>query len=960
MVRLPAQHMGALKKFFACGRAQQPSLIAMLAGSLLVVPILILEATAEPSAHYPPLPLALMAIMILGLVAGRWVALGAVMLTSIDVVMFDGSWIESAQLLAAVIAAELLRHGSRPVIVTAFLLLTTLGASALALGGQPPDLGAITTSLIQVSATVAAAALAMIVMPRRSAYFPTRCRIQWDLVLFALVVGMASIAAYSLTLNVPQSARLCGLMLLAHLVAFAVAGRFRAMARDQDGKLRQWLFQNNHRESRPYSRMPPDITAQLLALARETRRLKRLAERDAREVATARQTLKRQNRELQDSRRGLRDTRELLSRISQAHETIQARWGAVVEQSTDVMLVTDRCGRIEFANRAVVRLLGMEPAQLVGTSIESLVPPYSMLSHPLNLVANDSAHRGQTIQAPVRGAGGKERELAIRITEFAVAETIEYAVTLRTADNTKQALTALQRARTAVDSARRSRSSFNAAMSHELRTPLHGLIATLEMLRDEALSPAGAQRLAIAKASARSLLKIANDILDLSRMEGGDFTFERRAFSLTHLLQEAVEEARAQANSRGLQLATNLIGPFPPALLGDGQRIRQIVVNLISNALKFTYQGGVRVAAQFDGKECVIDVIDSGEGIPEDKRALIFEPFVQAHASAKHLGAGLGLSICRRLSIAMGGSLGLLRSGPSGSTFRLTLPLDVSDEPAPEDTSLRIFNNPRGRILVVEDHPVNQYVVKSMLDVLTCPATIAGSGAEAIELVTAQEFDLVLMDCQMPGMDGFETTREVRKLLTRHVPIIAMTANAMLEDRKRCLEAGMDDFLPKPFGRVALNDILCRWLAPKNARKDGRGNTPEPLVEAVQKLPAVDPEIFEELWRNLKWQLPPMRRIGETFLASVRETEEMFDQPAGATMKRQIHTLLGTSGMIGARQIECIATELQTAVRARRWDEVEAMRVPLQKAASELEQEFARRLNSPPGLSQLSLDTSEL
>src|SRR5690606_4890917 len=137
----------------------------------------------------------------------------------------------------------------------------------------------------------------------------------------------------------------------------------------------------------------------------------------------------------------------------------------------------------------------------------------------------------------------------------------------------------------------------------------------------------------------------------------------------------------------------------------------------------------------------------------EDKRAMIFEPFVQAHASAKHLGAGLGLSICRRLGVAMGGSLVLLRSGPSGSTFRLTLPLDVSDEPAPEDTSLRIFNNPRGRILVVEDHPVNQYVVKGMLDVLTCPATIAGSGAEAIELVTAQEFDLVLMDCQMPDMD---------------------------------------------------------------------------------------------------------------------------------------------------------------------------------------------------------------
>lgn len=949
--------MSTLKAFFTGGRAQQPSLLAMLAGSLLVVPILIFEMSAEPAQHY--LPLSLAAIMILGLLAGRWVALGAVALTAIDPVMFDGSWIESGQLLAAVLAAEVLRHGLRPVIVTAFVLLTALGPSMLAPGGQLPDLISITTSLIQSSAAVAATTLVMLLMPRRSPYFASRCRIQWDMVLFVLVVGMASIAALSLASNTTQPARLFGLMLLAHVVAFTVARRFHAMARDQDGELRQWLFQSTHRESRPYRRMPPDITAQLLALARETRRLKRLAERDEREVVAARQTLQRQNRVLQDSQRALRDTSEVLSRISQTHETIQARWGAILEHCTEVMLVTDRQGRIEYANRAAVRLLGVQPAQLVGTSIESLIPPHRLLSHPFNLIANDGVQRDQTAQAPVRCAGGKDRELAIRITEFAVGDTIEYAVHLRTADATKHALTALKRARTAVDSARRSRNAFNAAMSHELRTPLHGLIATLDMLRDEALSSAGAQRLAIAKASARSLLKIANDILDLSRMEGGEFTFERRSFSLTHLLQEAVEEARAQANSRGLQLSTNLIGGFPPALMGDGQRIRQIVVNLISNALKFTYQGGVRVAAQFDGKECTIDVIDSGEGIPEDKRDAIFEPFVQAHASAKHLGAGLGLSICRRLGVAMGGSLRLLRSGSTGSTFRLTLPLDISDEPAPEETSLRIFNNPRGRILVVEDHPVNQYVVKSMLDVLTCPATIAGSGKDAIELAQQQEFELILMDCQMPGMDGFETTREIRKLLARHVPIIAMTANAMLEDRTRCLDAGMDDFLPKPFGRGALNDILCKWLVPQRSRKDGRATAPESLADAIQKLPAIDPEIFEELWRNMKWQLPPMRRIGETFLASVRETEGMFDQPNDAAMKRQIHTLLGTSGMIGARQVERIAAELQTAVKARHWDDVAALRAPLQKAAWELDQEFERRLSSPPHLSQLSLDTSE-
>jgi len=952
MIGLRARRLGALQGIL--GRRQQPSLVAIAAASFLVLPLFITHMIAGPWVQAPPLPLALLAIMVLTLFAGRWVALGAVVLAAAHAAMFSGSWEGTAVLFGGLIAAELLRHGSRPVTVTTFLLLTTLGADVLA-SGRLPDAGSLARSLMLVSVALAAAALVLLAMPRRSTHFPNRCRIQWDLALFAPVVGIVSVAVYSLDPGVSEPTRVCLLMLLAHLVAFAVARCFRKIAGCMDGTLKQWLFEKNGRRSFPYGRMPPDVASQLLALAREVRGLKRRAERDEHEIATARRTLQGQSRRLQDSERALHDATEMLSRVSRAHEVVQARWRAFIERSHDALLVSNLQGRIEYANRAVVRLLGLEPSQLVGTSVQSLVPAYRMLSHPLNLNGQGGAQHAKAVQAPVRCAGGKERELRIRVDEVAVGDTTEYAIQLRTADTTRQALIALKRARTAVDEARRSRSAFNAAMSHELRTPLHGLIATLDMLRDESLTPSGAQRLAIAKASARSLLKIANDILDLSRMEGGEFTLERRSFSITHLLKEAVEEARAQASSRGLRLEKHLIGAFPRALIGDGHRIRQIVVNLISNALKFTHQGGVRVAARFDGKQCTIDVIDTGEGIPEDKQRAIFEPFVQAHASAKHLGAGLGLSICRQLSVAMGGSLELLRSDPTGSTFRLVLPLEVSDEPAPEETSLRIYNNPRGRILVVEDHPANQYVVKSMLDVLKCPVTIASTGKEAIELTRQQEFDLILMDCQMPGMDGFEVTREVRKQLKKHVPIIAMTANAMLEDRERCLEAGMDDFLPKPFDRRALNDILCKWLEPKN-----KPRTPEPLADAIPKLPAIEADIFDELWRNLQWQLQPMRHIGQTFLASVNETDAMFDEPDGARMRRQLHTLLGTSGMIGARQIERIAAAVQSAVKARRWEEVKTMRPLLRKAARELEREFDRRLSAPPGGPGLPVETDGL
>lgn len=954
MIRRLASNILSFKDLVS---AKQPSLLAQFAGLLLVIPVLLLDSVSDSWSQYPTPPLELMAIMSVALLLGAWMAVGVVLLTSINVVFFGESWIEWGQMLGAVLAAELLRRGVRPHVVTALLLLSTLGASMLL---EPLALVSVTTGFLHASTAVAAAALTMLLMPRRSPHFPTRCRIQWELILFVLIVGMTSIAAYALTPHDPNSPRLFALMLLAHLTAFGVGTALNRLVRDPNGPVSQWLLQHVPASSRHRSRSL-DIAAPLLPVVRQTRRLKRIADREARQLAATRKQLQRQERELQECLRALRESTQMLQSTTEKYDALRARWRALVEQASDVMLVTDARGRIVFANRAVVRLLGMDLAELAGTSIESLIPPSHLISHPLNLTAHQDEERERSGQAPVRCARGKERELTIRVKRLSVANTTEYAIQLRNVDHKKQALTALKRARMAVDNARRSRNAFNAAMSHELRTPLHGLISTLDMLRDESLSPAGTQRLAIARASTRSLLKIANDILDLSRMDGGDFALEHRSFSLTRLLQEAVEEARAQANSRGLHLATQIHGDFPAALVGDGQRIRQIVVNLISNAMKFTHRGGVRVEARFDGQQCTIDVIDSGQGIPEDKREAIFAPFVQAHASAKHLGAGLGLSICRRLSVAMGGNLILLKTGPKGSTFRLRLPLEASNEAPPEETSLRIFNNPRGRILVVEDHPVNQYVVKSMLDVLTCPATIAGSGPEAIELIQQQqEFDLILMDCEMPGMDGLETTRRVRKLLTRHVPIIAMTANAMLEDRQRCLDAGMDDFLAKPFGRSNLNDMLCKWLDPEKTRQDGRAATAEPLAKAIKKVPAVDREIVEDLWRNLKWQLPPMRRIGETFLSSVHDTEKMFDAPQSSTMRRQIHTLLGTAGMIGARQIERIAAEMQKVVKERRWDDLQEIRTLFQKAAWEFEREFNRLLSSPPGLSETQLDISEI
>jgi signal transduction histidine kinase/CheY-like chemotaxis protein len=535
-----------------------------------------------------------------------------------------------------------------------------------------------------------------------------------------------------------------------------------------------------------------------------------------------------------------------------------------------------------------------------------------------------------------QAAETRERRLRTHETELTQARSRHEA-----------ALAELKRARALLDAAQRSSGHFVAMMSHEIRTPLHGLMATLDMLRDEPLSPAGRHRIGIARMSARALLNIANDILDLSRIEAGAFPLEHKPFDLARVLREVVDEARARAESLGLELRASTEGTLARSFIGDPARIKQILTNLVSNALKFTTVGGVTLQARYDRGQCTIDVIDTGEGVPEDKRDVIFDPFVQvaSKVSRRAGGAGLGLPISRRLSQAMGGSLLLVNTGPDGSTFRVTLPLEPSEEEPLEDQSQRILKNPPGRILVVEDHPASQYVARSLLESLDCSVTLASSGPEALELLGKQTFDLVFMDCQLPGMDGYETTRRMRTFLHRYVPVIAITANAMVDHQQRCLDAGMDDFLPKPFNKSALSDLLCKWLVPgANTEADGD------LARRIAELPPLADSVFEELWESLQWRVSALRRIYDSFLAVAHETLDMLHRAAatgdGSVLARRLHTLLGSAGMVGARQVERIAAWLQEAVRADRRAELESGRVLLNESVRRFEAELERRLES--------------
>ena len=235
---------------------------------------------------------------------------------------------------------------------------------------------------------------------------------------------------------------------------------------------------------------------------------------------------------------------------------------------------------------------------------------------------------------------------------------------------------------------------------------------------------------------------------------------------------------------------------------------------------------------------------------------------------------------------------------------------------------------------------LRRHLVLHRRESLDCTVSIAGTGADALELLRSQTFDLVFMDCQMPGMDGYETTRRMRAVLHRYIPVVAITANAMIDDKQRCLDAGMDDFLPKPFTKSALSDVLCKWLVPgANAIADGE------IAERIAELPALAAPVFDELWQSLQWRLSPLRKIYESFLSVAHETLDMLEGDS-PMLARRLHTLLGSAGMVGARQVERVTAWLAEAAQADRRTELESGRELLAETVRRFEAELERRLEA--------------
>jgi PAS domain S-box-containing protein len=375
-----------------------------------------------------------------------------------------------------------------------------------------------------------------------------------------------------------------------------------------------------------------------------------------------------------------------------------------------------------------------------------------------------------------------------------------------------------------------ARTEFLANMSHEIRTPMNGVLGMLNLLKDTPLTDEQRDLLQTAETSAQHLLEILNDILNLAKIEAGQMKLERTPTDLKRLVRETCEMVRPQARLKGILLREELPDGELYAL-ADPTRLRQILLNLLSNAIKFTERGEVvarlirREASAENEHALRFEVQDTGIGIPPEKQQQIFEPFRQADGSTtrKYGGTGLGLAISKKLVELMGGRMGVVSQVGEGSTFWFEVSLPACDAPA----HVRLEHQLRAaeqtpltglRVLVAEDNFVNQKVIRRTLEKWGIEAQIANNGREALEWLSREPFHLVLMDCQMPEMDGYEATRRIRAYEQPrglHIPIIALTANALEGDREKCLECGMDDYLTKPVNPDMLWEKLTQWGLPR-------------------------------------------------------------------------------------------------------------------------------------------------
>jgi len=675
-----------------------------------------------------------------------------------------------------------------------------------------------------------------------------------------------------------------------------------------------------------------------------------------------------------------RSNEELEQRVEERTRTLsesEEHFRAILDNMPAMIGYWDRNLRCRFGNYAYSDWFNIDPEQLPGMHIREVIGEER---YRLNLPYIEGALRGEPqhferVIATHDGADIRYSQ-ANYLPDAQNGEIVGFYVLVTDVSRIKNA-------EQAAEAANRAKSDFLANMSHEIRTPMAAIIGLGDLTLETKLSPVQRDYLEKITSSARSLLGILNGILDFSKVEAGKLDLESVLFSLPASMEKVAGVITVQARAKGLAYRMDLAPDVPHVVIGDPLRLEQVLINLLGNAVKFTYQGSIELAiapVESSAERVVLEfrISDTGIGLSPEQCASIFEPFTQgdSYTTRRYGGTGLGLSICQRMVALMGGSITVEGEPGQGSVFRFTacfLPAgaeDLQPTPAPALRDLSVIRC--ARVLLVEDLPINRKIARSMLHRAGLQVTVAADGREAVELVghAADPFDLVLMDIQMPEMDGYEATRRLRELWRpEELPIIAMTAHALPEERQKCLAAGMNDHVTKPIEVAELHEKLCRWIKPRPGQSATPGEDDNAATPGAD-VPDVPGIHTGEGLARLGGNVAMYRSMLQRFVSDNREVAAclfaLLNAGDFAACRLMTHNLKGVAGNLGIVGLADTAAKLETALvredveAARGWlAELEEQVVQALAGVTELEQslpvksEITQELLSPEELPDL-------
>ncbi|MCI5117253.1 MAG: PAS domain S-box protein [Candidatus Electrothrix sp. LOE1_4_5] len=615
---------------------------------------------------------------------------------------------------------------------------------------------------------------------------------------------------------------------------------------------------------------------------------------------------------------------EDMSSQTEMFEKIQ-RLSQAVEQSSNSVVITSIDGVIEYVNRTFVSTTGYDAHEIIDQSLEILAPTKAEVDVYKKMWSTVRAGKewvGELVNKKKDGDFYEENVVAspIRNEEDEITHIIV----------TKENITDLKKARQQADSANRAKSEFLANMSHEIRTPMNSIIGMTELLLETTLLPEQKGYVENVNSSASVLLSLINDILDFSKIEAGKLELDYRPFKPQQLVEEVVETLKILAEQKGIELLVNVVNDDDCYPLGDSLRIRQVLLNLVGNAIKFTHKGNVTLEATIRSTHAnycsaSFTISDTGIGISQDQQENIFANFTQADSSITRDfgGTGLGLAISNRLLQLMGSEIYLKSTLGVGSVFSFNILLEEGKHPeAGTEQQQEIVPDSQRclDVLLVEDNPANQRLAVIILEKQGQQVTVANNGLEALSYLSRQHFDLIFMDMQMPVMDGLTATRYIRqvekgiaidlpeldsvaeqlhdRLIDKHVYIVAVTANAMYEDRKQCLEAGMDEYLSKPYKKYSLLKILHNFDE-NNAK--AASSLPSKKDQEKEEEEEIAVVVWDEVMQHLMKQFELEQEDAETVLSTYADSlaqglvdlRKNMENGEGIEGGRQAHAMKG-------------------------------------------------------------------